>query len=250
MSCPWTTPQRDHRRIVPRKEPHKSGRNGLVTTAIWTFCNDLCNLRRGDRRASKRAGAPFAVALLLALAALGGPVGATALGDGPNARASLAPTPCAGEHAMPNGRNAVQLDNAALCLMNEIRIAHGLPELHFNAKLARIASGQANDMVRGHYFSDQSLSGQSPLSRVLASGYAVNPSAIHLLTAQNIGYGTGPNATPAGIVKAWMLSPPHRKIILTAAYHDVGVGVARSVPSGLSSRWLGGTYAVEFGTRH
>jgi uncharacterized protein YkwD len=207
-------------------------------------------LRRGDRRASKRAGAPFAVALLLALAAFGGPVGAAALGAGPSAHASLAPTPCAGEHAMPNGRNSAQLDNAALCLMNEIRIAHSLPELHFNAKLARIAAGQASDMVRGHYFSDQSLSGQSPLSRVLASGYAVNPSAIHLRTAQNIGYGTGPNATPAGIVNAWMLSPPHRKIILTAAYHDVGIGVARSVPSGLSSRWLGGTYAVEFGTRH
>jgi uncharacterized protein YkwD len=217
--------------------------------AIWTFCNDPCNLRRGDRRASRRASAPFAVALLLALATIGGPVGATALGTGPTARASLAPTPCPGEHEMPNGRNSVQLDHAALCLMNEIRIAHRLPELHFNAKLARIAAGQAGDMVRGHYFSDQSLSGQTPLSRVLASGYAVHVSSIHLRTAQNIGYGTGPNATPAGIVEAWMLSPPHRQIILTAAFHDVGVGVARSVPSGLSSGWLGGTYAVEFGTR-
>ena len=84
---------------------------------------------------------------------------------------------------------------------------------------------------------------------MIASGYALHPSSIHLLTAQNIGYGTGPNATPAGIVKAWMLSPPHRKIILTAAY-DVGVGVARSVPFGLSNRWLGGAYTVfEFGTR-
>jgi uncharacterized protein YkwD len=206
-------------------------------------------LRRGDRRASKRASAPFAVALLLALGALAGPLLGSALGAGPSARASLAPTPCAGEHATPTGRNSVALDDAALCLMNEIRIAHRLPELHFNAPLARIAAGQARDMVRGHYFGDQSLSGQTPLSRVIASGYALHPSSIHLLTAQNIGYGTGPNATPAGIVGAWMLSPPHRKIILTAAYHDVGVGVARSVPFGLSSRWLGGTYAVEFGTR-
>jgi uncharacterized protein YkwD len=187
--------------------------------------------------------------LLLVLAVLAGPIGAVALAAGPSARASVAPTPCAGEHAMPNGRNSVQLDDAALCLMNEIRIAHRLSELHFNASLARIASGQASDMVRGHYFADQSLSGQSPLSRVVASGYAVHPSSVRLLTAQNIGYGTGPNATPAGIVKAWMLSPPHRKIILDAVYRDVGVGVARSVPFGLSSRWLGGTYAVEFGTR-
>jgi uncharacterized protein YkwD len=187
--------------------------------------------------------------LLLVLAALALPFGGAALGAGPSARASIAPTPCAGEHTMPNGHNSRVLDDAALCLMNEIRIAHRLPELHFNASLARIASGQANDMVRGHYFGDQSLSGQSPLSRIVASGYAVHASSARLLTAQNIGYGTGPNATPAGIVQAWMLSPPHRKIILTAAYRDVGVGVARSVPSGLSSGWLGGTYAVEFGTR-
>jgi uncharacterized protein YkwD len=231
------------------KEAHEHGQNGLVTTPVWTFCNDPCNLRRGDRRASKRAGAPFAVALTLALATLGGPVGTAAFGAGPSAHASLAATPCAGENAMPNARNSAQLDRAALCLMNEIRIAHSLPELHFNAKLARIAAGQASDMVRGHYFGDQSLTGQSPLARVLASGYAVHASSSHLRTAQNIGYGTGPNATPAGIVNAWMLSPPHRKIILTAAYHDIGVGVARSVPSTLSSSWLGGTYAVEFGTR-
>ena len=70
-----------------------------------------------------------------------------------------------------------------------------------------------------------------------------------LLTAQNIGFGTGPHATPAGIVNAWMHSPPHRRIMLTGAYRDAGVGSMASVPSGISSSWLGGTYAVEFGMR-
>ena len=46
-----------------------------------------------------------------------------------------------------------------------------------------------------------------------------------------------------------MQSAPHRRIMLTAAYRDVGVGAVASVPSGIVSRWLGGTYAVEFGTR-
>jgi uncharacterized protein YkwD len=151
---------------------------------------------------------------------------------------------------MPSGRNAALLDAATLCLMNVQRTARGMRALRLNGLLARIASGQASDMVRGHYFADQSLSGLSPLSRIMASGYVAHPSAARLLTAQNIGWGTGPNATPAGIVAAWMQSPPHRRIMLTAAYRDAGVGAAPSVPMTLSSsRWLGGTYAVEFGTR-
>ena len=196
------------------------------------------HLPRGARAARKYLGAPLAAALLLVLGAFATPTAAGAAGA------------CAGEHAFPNGQNSAQLDAAALCLMNQIRAAHRLPALHHNSSLQRIASGQASDMVRGHYFGDQSLTGQSPLTRIMASAYVAHPAAVHLLTAQNIGYGTGPNATPRGIVLAWMQSPPHRKIILTAAYRDAGVGVAPSVPSGIvSQRWLGGTYAVEFGTR-
>ena len=65
----------------------------------------------------------------------------------------------------------------------------------------------------------------------MASGYALHPSSVHLLTAQNIGYGTGPNATPAGIVQAWMLSPHHRDNLLDRAYTEVGIGIAPGAPS-------------------
>jgi uncharacterized protein YkwD len=171
------------------------------------------------------------------------------LGAGATASADAATPPCAGTHVQPNARNAARVDSATLCLMNELRVAHGLHPLHDNGTLASIATGQAGDMVRGGYFGDDSLSGASPLSRIKASGYSLPTSHVRLLTAQNIGWGTGPNATPAGIVKAWMLSPPHRQIILTAAYRDAGVGVAPTVPSQLRSRWLGATYAVEFGAR-
>jgi uncharacterized protein YkwD len=185
-------------------------------------------------------------ALLVVLLVLAAPAAAGA--KGLLARASA--TACPGANVVPTGRNAALVDAATLCLMNQLRVAHGMHPLRLNRSLARIASGQASDMVRGHYFADQSLSGQSPLSRIMASGYVAHPVGGRLLTAQNIGFGTGPNATPAGIVHAWMLSPPHREIMLTPAYRDAGVGASPSVPSGIASRWLGGTYAVEFGTRH
>jgi uncharacterized protein YkwD len=164
-------------------------------------------------------------------------------------RASVSASGCAGADTTPSASNAALVDAATLCLMNQLRAARGLRQLRVNRALAKIASGQARDMVRGHYFADQSLTGQSPLSRIIASGYVARTAAASLLTAQNIGFGTGPNATPAGIVQAWMLSAPHRRIMLTAAYRDAGVGAMASVPSGIDSRWLGGTYAVEFGRR-
>jgi uncharacterized protein YkwD len=189
------------------------------------------------------------VALLLVLGALALPAVSAAESAAGGARASSSALACTGEDSSPNGRNAALIDAATLCLMNEIRVAHHLVPLRFNASLGRIASGQAGDMVRGHYFGDQSISGQSPFARILASRYAAHQAGLHLHAAQNIGWGTGHTATPAGIVQAWMESPPHRAIILTASYRDAGVGVAPTVPSGFSGQWHGGTYAAEFGTR-
>lgn len=188
-----------------------------------------------------RPGVPLMVTLVLVLCALVIPVGSAAESSIPGA--------CAGENSSPNGRNDALIDKATLCLMNQIRAAHHLAALRFNGSLGRIASGQASDMVRGHYFADQSLSGQTPLARILASAYVSHQTRIRLHAAQNIGWGTGHTATPAGIVQAWMESPPHRAIILTASYRDAGVGVAPSVPSGFSGGWHGATYAAEFGTR-
>jgi uncharacterized protein YkwD len=199
---------------------------------------------------------PLVVALLLVLGALAGAAAragesaAAARAGGSTGGSAAGPTPrCQGEDSSPNGRNAALIDSATLCLMNEIRAAHHLAPLRSNASLRRIASGQASDMVRGHYFGDQSLSGQSPLARIMASSYVTHHARLRLHAAQNIGWGTGHTATPAGIVEAWMQSPPHRAIILTGSYRDAGVGVAPTVPSGFSGQWHGGTYAAEFGTR-
>jgi uncharacterized protein YkwD len=186
----------------------------------------------------------LAFAGALSLAARAGAAGASAAVTG---RASS--TPCPGADDVPDGHNSAVVDSATLCLTNRIRLAYRLHPLRRNPALATIATGQARDMVRGNYFGDQSLSGQSPLARIMASSYTLAPSHVRLLTAQNIGWGTGPNSTPTGIVSAWMHSPPHRAIILTAAYRDVGVGVAPAIPSELGSSWTAGTYAVEFGAR-
>jgi uncharacterized protein YkwD len=102
-------------------------------------------------------------------------------------------------------------------------------------------------MVLGDYFGDRSLSGLTPMQRILATRYPGH--AWRLYTAQNIGWAVGPLATPTAMVAAWMHSPPHRRIMLTPSYRDIGVGVAPAAPSSLSQGLEGATYTIEFGQR-
>jgi uncharacterized protein YkwD len=52
------------------------------------------------------------------------------------------------------------------------------------------------------------------------------------LTGETIAWGTGSYGSANGIVSMWMNSPPHRAIILTAALHRVGLGLALGTYAG------------------
>ena len=102
-------------------------------------------------------------------------------------------------------------------------------------------------MVLGDYFGDDSRSGQTPLQQIVATRYLRHTSLVSM--AQNIGWGTDAQATPAAIVAAWMHSPPHREIVLTDKFRDIGVGASPAVPVALAAGRAGATYTVEFGAR-
>lgn len=163
------------------------------------------------------------------------------------ARPPAPEAPCANTELQPNPSDLALVDAATLCLINKVRAAYHLHSLRFSWPLQRVATGQAQDMVIGDYFGDRSLSGRTPMQRILATPYPGR--AWRLSTAQNIGWATGPLATPAGIVEAWMHSPPHRKIILTPSFRDIGVGATPAAPSSLSEGLEGATYTIEFGQR-
>ncbi|HEY7961280.1 MAG TPA: CAP domain-containing protein [Solirubrobacteraceae bacterium] len=162
-------------------------------------------------------------------------------------RATTHRSPCRDARLNPTSGDVVRIDAAVLCLLNRVRGSHHLRPLRLNNDLQGVAAGQTHDMVSGDYFGDNSLSGQTPMQRILATPYPAG--AVHLAAAQNIGWATGPDATPTGIVDAWMSSPPHRAIILTASYRDVGVGVTPAAPSSLAHGLSGATYTLEFGLR-
>jgi hypothetical protein len=148
---------------------------------------------------------------------------------------------CRDAAVIPNAADAAAIARATICLVNAERARHRLRRLRSNPALARIALGQSADMVHGNYFADHSLAGRTPLERIVP---ALLPAHV-ATTGQNIGWGSGADATPEAIVRAWMNSPPHRRIILTAAFREAGVGVAPSLPAVLEQGIRGATYTLD-----
>lgn len=180
-------------------------------------------------------------ALLVACSAgiaLGGPVSPAAAGGAAR---------CANTNLRPTSSDLPTVDAATVCLIDRVRDSTGLRSLHPNGSLHGVAATQSAEMVLGDYFGDDNRLGQTPLQRIAATRYRRHTRGIS--TAQNIGWGTGTEATPAAIVAAWMASPPHRRIMLTAGFRDVGVGAAAAAPAALAEGQPGATYTVDFGAR-
>jgi uncharacterized protein YkwD len=158
-----------------------------------------------------------------------------------------ASAPCRGANLRPTPANLAAVDGATACLIDRLRHVAHLRALHANGSLQRVAARQSREMLLGDYFGDDSRSGQTPLQRIVATRYLRHTTAVS--TAQNIGWGTDAQATPAAIVAAWMHSPPHREIVLTEEFRDIGVGAAPAAPAALAAGRPGATYTVEFGVR-
>jgi uncharacterized protein YkwD len=128
---------------------------------------------------------------------------------------------------------------AVRCEINAIRVQSGLKPMGTTRPLRVAAVRHSRDMVRRHYFAHVSPSGQTVSDRARRAGYGGER------LGENIGWGSGSLATPAAIVQAWMNSPPHRRIILTPDFRDVGVGIAQGAPSGGD----GATYTLDVGRK-
>ena len=109
---------------------------------------------------------------------------------------------------------------AVLCLINQQRSRNGLNRLRANRRLARAAKRHAADMARHNYFSHVSLSGSSPLRRVRSAGWRRG-------VGEALAWVCGVQATPRGVVTAWMGSPAHRAIIMGRG-RAVGIGYRRA----------------------
>ena len=163
-----------------------------------------------------------------------------------SASAAAAETGCANADALPSVVDTATLSTATLCLLNEQRATAGLPPLTANHKLEVAANGYSNAMVRDGFFAHVSPSGQTLEDRLGAVSYTGRGRGWFI--GENIGWATGQNSTPRGMVNAWMNSEGHRHNIMDGGFKEIGVGIVTGTPVGAAAVSKA-TYTTEFGTR-
>jgi uncharacterized protein YkwD len=144
------------------------------------------------------------------------------MGVAPAATASS--TSCAGADLTSTAANLVQVRAAILCLVNEQRVARGIPALRASVPLTRSAQRHSLDMVRRNYFAHVTPAGIDVRARLARGGIRAKS------VGENIGWGMGTESTPLALVTQWMHSAPHRANILRRRYTRTGIGVALGAP--------------------
>ena len=155
---------------------------------------------------------------------------------------------CADAQLAPAPGNGPQLQAAAMCLVNQIRVRHDLPPLRPDAALGQAAQRHDDDMVWRGYFDHVSPAGDTPLSRIRDAGY-LSDTSVGWVVGENIASGTLTLSTPAAIVSAWETSPEHLANILDPAFTDTAIRADPEAPPALAKGQPGATYTEEFGGR-
>jgi uncharacterized protein YkwD len=146
----------------------------------------------------------------------------------------------------PTDGDLASIRAATMCLVNRERAAHGERPLGVNTNLQASAQGHTSEMVSGDYFAHVGPRGDTPASRMRATGYLYS-SRIGYEVGENLAWGTLWLATPRAIVAAWMASPEHRANILDAHYRETGIGVLAHPVASLSGGQAGAIYTQDFG---
>jgi uncharacterized protein YkwD len=133
--------------------------------------------------------------------------------------------------------------SSVVCAINRARRKHGLAPLSSVRKLRKAGGRYARDMVSRHYFAHVTPEGRTLADRLRKVGY-LDGGAYSI--GEALGTGSGANATPSSTVRAWMHSPPHRALLLSPAFREVGIGVMPGTPFGGGGA---ATYVAEFGAR-
>jgi uncharacterized protein YkwD len=162
---------------------------------------------------------------------------ALALGAATDARAAS----CANAGAAGASVPATTAGDAVRCLVNAERTSRGLSALAPSARLRAAAAAHSADMIARRFFDHVSPGGATVTDRVRRAGYSGRT------LGEDIGWGTAELGSPAAIVQAWMHSPPHRAVILSPRFREIGVGVALGTPTERTAD--GAVYVLDLGRR-
>lgn len=177
--------------------------------------------------------------------AIAGAIAAMVLCGTGSGTAFAAESECAQAASVADSTTLQQASDAVLCLVNGERARRGRAPLRASRLLYRSAQAHSRDMVVRRYFSHVAPNGMNTRQRISRSGYLGGRSACKV--AETITWGTEGQGTPAELVRSFMNSPGHRRILLDRRYRDIGVGLVLGAP--VSDMGDGATLTLDFGRR-
>src|SRR3954464_12105897 len=104
---------------------------------------------------------------------------------------------------VPIASPAASTNSAIVKRVNHVRAQHGLAPLHADPALGHAAAAHSSAMLAGGGLSHGAL--EARLHRYVAAA----------TYGEAIAWMPGGAATPGGVVRAWLRSPPHRAILLS-----------------------------------
>jgi uncharacterized protein YkwD len=105
--------------------------------------------------------------------------------------------------------------------INLVRSSYGMPKLLGARALRSAALRHSEDMIARNYFAHTSPTGSTLSYRILRSGFV---NGRWWRGAETLAWGTGARASASATVSAWLKSPIHRAIMLSAGFRWVGIG--------------------------
>lgn len=120
---------------------------------------------------------------------------------------------------IPDTNTLSSYEQQVFQLVNKERAARGLGTLRYNSEVARVARIKSQDMINKGYFSHTSPTYGSPFKMMESFGIRFSNGG------ENIAYG---QRNAQEVMTGWMNSAGHKANILSAAYTQIGVGVAKA----------------------
>lgn len=139
------------------------------------------------------------------------------------------------------------VDDSLLQEINKVRAQHGVARVRHSTGLDRAATQRSTDMARRGYF-DHTLPGGQRFTAVVSRSYPV-AGFRSWRVGENLLW-SAPVRTPASIIRAWLRSPTHRRVLLSPKWRDGGIGAVRvrSAPGVFGGRAVT-IVTAEFGVR-
>jgi uncharacterized protein YkwD len=139
-------------------------------------------------------------------------------------------------------------DRAAIvCEINAARGDAGRAPVRTRRSLADAARGHSRDMVERRYFAHDSPEGEGPADRARRAGYTRHADSWRI--GEVLAWSRGETLTAAAVVDLWLGSPPHRRVLLSRRYRDVGAAPVAGAPLGDPALRPATTITVVFGRR-